>query len=1053
MKEKGVSKTIRGIVMMLIMCLVFPYNYLHGISVSDVLNSFGVDKAVSGTYGYANGVLVQKIDQTTGNKIIFDRGQFRAVVDKNGNVLSLAVYATDNVSSTEDLKKLVSQATGLSGEALDKLFKGIDDNGKEVALPTWLNEAISWLNKGTGYSINISFGEGGPSVTFSENGKEVIAKNFLGKITSQWIYNPDGSLAKVESLTYVHCDKDTRGAIEKTDPSDPKGKKKYYVKEVRNETIYSNGKPVSVYEVGVDGKKTLVGTYEYNSAGELLSYTDLKENQKTLYSAGKPFSTISLGGNLQSPANISGAATEVSESEAKNNGLKPEYFKQGGKYYKLKEGYRYDADSGTVFKIEGKILPGTVVTVWNYKANGALDTVEGRDKSGAWATTVFDAGRAIAVFNGRYSNGDALRGYVQNLINLAIQAAGGNQSAIKQLNQLHNTNVYGLKSLYLYNDQVKSWLSQYGAMTAQIIGYLFNWTNNEQHIHNWIHNEQYSEEAASGAAAAATINSIIETVKKFGFNGASLAAVANFSNTLSQSDNNNASFVASVTLYAAGQAVADINTSVLDKSYEELLANLGIDWSELNVAEVISALKNIEIENLIVAEYTKLLQNPENREKSEEEIKAIKAAIAEMKEKFKIAMLSGKSVDEFCRTLGLTNSSINIIMEGVSKINKKYAAQEKLFSDIVAVLSGQVKDPSKLFAMWSNAIKGMSQLLGAISDFVNYQLDTIQALVNLMPSGENDFYIVFNAADSSLTPEQLAKRNELESILASLGLPVTSGTNIFNQFFKALSPSIVTNDSSLKSLDTNNSKLKSLITMLSNLFNFDVSATLTLTRDGSSDWQKNALNVVWKTGMTKIINSLKTQLTKRLAAMQNCYSSGNLDGLKSLTSNIIATDSQVYSHDPSIAGTLQNIVQIDGKYYAVVSADYIDLMDGLGAQDAEGEVIYVEISAELAAQIKDKIGGSVMFMGDVAADTNGHLTITMNVEYGGGYRDLGNATKQDMKVAMDNLKSEAWYGKVLDQMKSIWADIRVQYGGYSTWRQGFEFLRDYATGGGSVANF
>lgn len=1122
-----IEKIKRGVIALLVLCMVFPYQYLQATSIGDLMQSFGVDKAVSGTYGYANGIMVQKID-ANGNKILFDRGQFRAVIDKNGNLLSLAVYGTDNVSSPDVLKKLVSSVTGLTGTDLDNLFKGINDNGESVSVPTWLGEAVSWLNKGVNYSITIGFSDaGGPSVTFAKDGKEQYAKNFLGVKTSEWTYNKDGSLAKVSSLSYEHCTKDTPGAIEKTDSQG----NKYYVKEVYTETIYKNGLASEVYEISKDGTRNLVGKYEYNSAGEILSYTDYKNSQKMLYSGGKPFYAISLGGNIEVPSTINEGATEVGAGEAlQNNALKSGYFKvtqEDGtvKYYKLKTGYQYDSQTGRVSKVGDQIAYGTVVTIWNYHANGALDTVESRDKAGAWSTTVFDAGRAVAVFNGRYANGGALRNYVNQIMTLAEQAANGSTSALQQLSNMHDTNVYGLKALYLYNDQIKNWLSKYSdAKVAEIICRMFNWTDGQ----------------FGGAAAVNTALSIINTVKSFGFNGSNLATVATFTNTLSQTDNNNASFVGSVTLYAAGQAVVDLNTSALDRSYDDLINNAAggvIDWQglynqfnsgQLSLSQMLNMLFMTALESQLVAQYAKALEDSGLTKGSD----GYNSKIAAFRKAFREAFVAGNyGIDstagnirtfiqsfmggqitalggDFVNTTGekyttfMTNLMDKVFTSSyVTDLAKSYKDKRSEYEKLLPIIQKLAQGKSLSLAELTSLTSNLSNFMGDVAVYFQTQIEFISGLNDLIPDdwriafGWWDYLLNgydrngdgnFDVADDSkpmdpadvvkiLTniikafPELFGGSQSANNLIATLeGLKNDkSGLLNFlknNQYFKKTSET----GNNTRISDAIRNRLNSITDAVEKIFKFKIERVWNSGNlngaikhnnddvDTTTDVGWNVgLNNAWKSAMKDILRSLNTQLTTRIMAIADCIRSGNLLGMKDLNQKITPTaeNTYKYSHDPSIAGTLQNIVNIDGKYYAVVSADYIDIMDGLGAQDAGGELIYVEISAELAAQIQDKIGGSVMFMGDVAADTNGHLTITMNVSYGAGYRDLGNMKPEQMKNVMDSLKNEAWYGKVLDSMKSVWSDIKAQYGGYSTWRQGFEFLRNYATGGGSVANF
>jgi hypothetical protein len=869
------------------------------------------------------------------------------------------LYGTDGITDENGIKNLVSKLTGKTGEELDKLFTGIDDNGNQVAKPKWLQEAIAWLNKGINYSIAIDFtAEGGARCSFSVDGKDMYTLAHTGEKVAETIYNRDGTIKETMVLQYETCSKDAPGAIEKwsdttmtveqyNNLSDDE-KKNYrikdgkvqsvsYYRKVWQVTTFTDGKADKVYEQTASGERKLIMTYEYDKSGNLVASYDVKNNQKTIYSAGKPIITVTTKDKNKEE--------QVDKSVATNS--------DGS----LKSGYKKD-DSGFYYKIGEKIATaGTVVREWRYLANGALDTVASMDNAGRWSLTVFENGRALMTVNGKYGIGNDLRALYHQILTLSERAANGNSNAQNQLQNIFDKNKYGIIAINLYNDQISNWLKKYGDdKTAQILVKIFGWNESALTLGEGTNTVIVD----AGAIAKDTAMRIINNYKTFGANGAQMAVTATYTNSLNQSKSS--IFAASVTLFANGAAVVDLNTQYNDPAYLERLQALN---ETINVSELI-----------------KLLQSNNGN----------------LSEVFKVAM--DAELAEVDKDTSLSQADKD---KKKQQIRQKYQDLQELAN---ALKSDGKIDTAEEFAKFDQFI-GMA--LDSLDKYIQVKLDQIQKEIDTMP---DDFKEAF-------------KKD-------------ANGNTVYNKIKGSVEK-----------------KLGDFLSVLNKVFNFKVESNYLkfLVYDKNSDWVNNALNVSWKRGMTNIINSLKTQLGERIVKMKACYGSFDINALKSLNGNISANTTEKYSHDPSIAGTLQDVVEIDGKYYAVVNADYINIMDGAGVQNAEGELIYVEISAELASQIKDKIGGSVMFMGDVREDVKGHLAITMNVEYGGGYRDLGNMSKSEMRTAMENLANEAWYQKVLNDMKSVWADVRVQYGEYSNWRQGFELLKNYATGGGIVANF
>ncbi len=146
--------------------------------------------------------------------------------------------------------------------------------------------------------------------------------------------------------------------------------------------------------------------------------------------------------------------------------------------------------------------------------------------------------------------------------------------------------------------------------------------------------------------------------------------------------------------------------------------------------------------------------------------------------------------------------------------------------------------------------------------------------------------------------------------------------------------------------------------------------------------------------------------------------------------------------EPTVVGILEDLVEIDGSWYAVVNADEIDLFDGDGFQAADGETFYVAVDSAAARDLSASVGDRVLLAGDVAQDTQGHLSTTMNREYGGGYA-IG---EENISSYLQAREGASWYKQVMDHMAQVWNSVEQEFGSYSSWRQGFEFLRDFVFG-------
>lgn len=135
--------------------------------------------------------------------------------------------------------------------------------------------------------------------------------------------------------------------------------------------------------------------------------------------------------------------------------------------------------------------------------------------------------------------------------------------------------------------------------------------------------------------------------------------------------------------------------------------------------------------------------------------------------------------------------------------------------------------------------------------------------------------------------------------------------------------------------------------------------------------------------------------------------------------------------DPALYGTVTT-VEIDGVTYIGIRAELIDLLDGNGLQDAEGEVWI--LTGELAEELKDLIGQKVMVMGDIAESQDGNYVLNIREDYGGGI------VTENVEQTLATYQQASWYQNNLAVMSKVWAEVETKYGSHSTWRQGVGFL-------------
>ena len=135
--------------------------------------------------------------------------------------------------------------------------------------------------------------------------------------------------------------------------------------------------------------------------------------------------------------------------------------------------------------------------------------------------------------------------------------------------------------------------------------------------------------------------------------------------------------------------------------------------------------------------------------------------------------------------------------------------------------------------------------------------------------------------------------------------------------------------------------------------------------------------------------------------------------------------------DPALYGEIVK-VSVNGVDYIGIRAELIDILDGNGLKNAEGEVWI--LTGDLAKQLKDYIGKKVMVMGDVAGQIGDNFVLNIRQDYGGGI------VTENVKQNLVTYQQQAWYNNNLSTMLNTWSQVQAQFGSHSTWRQGAEFL-------------
>lgn len=153
--------------------------------------------------------------------------------------------------------------------------------------------------------------------------------------------------------------------------------------------------------------------------------------------------------------------------------------------------------------------------------------------------------------------------------------------------------------------------------------------------------------------------------------------------------------------------------------------------------------------------------------------------------------------------------------------------------------------------------------------------------------------------------------------------------------------------------------------------------------------------------------------------------------------------------EPTIQGSIAGIEEIDGKMYVKVEADKVNIADGNGFVDAEGEVWLVEVDKDTAAELKDKTGEKIIISGDLQEDVDGHLTISL---YTKEYlkEKYGIETDTDKFYAVGNDiekyiaemdKEGSWFKQMEELMSPIYKAIEEKYGKELSYKEKLEILK------------
>ncbi|MCB4790374.1 MAG: hypothetical protein LHV68_00640 [Elusimicrobia bacterium] len=360
------------------------------------------------------------------------------------------------------------------------------------------------------------------------------------------------------------------------------------------------------------------------------------------------------------------------------------------------------------------------------------------------------------------------------------------------------------------------------------------------------------------------------------------------------------------------------------------------------------------------------------------------------------------------RTTGSTTGGVNLETYNGSTIMAGAAAWNGLSPDLQTILKTWMTNNRKTIATITAA--NITAALGS----ANISSSLAESLAN----GLNGLAKIVGTAGTALKAADLTDLNKCFNEVARLGY-LNTIANLSTERMTALASYMIDHQKTFTNLSVD-----------------DIAAALTGTNSiGDKDAQAvkdlcKAINELGKLGvgnnsttkeaLTKVFTDTKATLSLLNGSYGNAHNLG--------------------SYDPLVAGKIQSVVNINGKNYVVVKADKIDMFDGRGFQAADGEEIYVEVDAATAANIQSGLASGnneIIISGNVQADVNGHLTMSMN---DGGYKIGTNAEQVTSEWFAQN--SEFYKSMVNFMAANVWSQVGVQ----SDWRTGWNLLRGIASG-------
>ncbi|MGA2090031.1 MAG: hypothetical protein ABSH12_01035 [Endomicrobiales bacterium] len=154
-----------------------------------------------------------------------------------------------------------------------------------------------------------------------------------------------------------------------------------------------------------------------------------------------------------------------------------------------------------------------------------------------------------------------------------------------------------------------------------------------------------------------------------------------------------------------------------------------------------------------------------------------------------------------------------------------------------------------------------------------------------------------------------------------------------------------------------------------------------------------------------------------------------------------ATAQTATSRDPIVSGTVTGLSTVNGTEYATVDASTVNLLDGKGAQSADGETVMVAVDPATAASLSSQLASAngqavgITVAGNVSANVNG--TMSMTEDQGGAVSAVGQTGAQTS--ATWTAANQNYISNAEASMTSTWAAANVS-GADSTWQTGWNFI-------------